>query len=575
MFSKTWKTSQRKYGIVVEHDVKIRLNDGIEINTDIFHPDSCEKFPAIFGFHPYRQAIQTAPLKPDAVSVANFKNPGQERGRGYIEAGDPNFFVRRGYAQVIANVRGTGKSSGTYPFIGPPEAQDAVEVLQWVANQPWCDGNIGMFGVSYFSWIQQFIASLEPPHLKCIFAPWGATDLYRDAVYRGGILGHTFWRGWTRESLHNARPGSYSRTKWGDKKFKEAIAKLLQNEDIASVPELIDILKHPEESTNPIMVDILLNPLDGPFWEDRRVKYGTIRVPAYIGNCWGVYAFHLPGAFRGWENLNVPKRMIIGPPTYLDRPLYQLHYEALRWFDYWLKGIDTGIMNEAPIRLFVMGTNQWKEADEWPLPETKWTPFYLHENGLLSEHEHWPNEGSDSFEDSPWYRGFIEYCSPRLVEDTEIIGPIVVNLFASTTDTDVHWIVSFRYVDCEGNERVLTRGWLKGSHREVDPKRSKPWFPFHPHSKLEPLTSGHIYEFNIPVVPTGCLFRAGSRFKLRISSSDDQSTNALEVTAGGNLLRQSPSRITVYHDAEHPSHILLPITKGNILETFISGGIPF
>jgi predicted acyl esterase len=355
----------------------------------------------------------------------------------------------------------------------------------------------------------------------------------------------------------------------------EEINKVLQDEDIAAVPELVQILRNPDVGNNPLVVEILTHPYDGPYWEERKVKYERIKVPGYIGACWGIYGLHLPGALRSWENLAVSKKMIIGPPAYLDRPLYQLQYESLRWFDYWLKGIDTGIMKEAPIRLFIMGSHDWKEANEWPLPETRWTPFYLHENGILYERVCRPDEGSDSFDDSPWGRGYLEYCSPRLVENTEVIGPIVLNLYASTTDREVFWFISLREVDLQGNERVLTRGWLRGTHREVDPKRSKPWEPFHPHTKSEPLIPSKIYEFNIPIVPTGNLFKAGSIIKLKISCSDDQPKNPLEMIAGGNLLRQSPSRIKVYHDADHPSCLLLPITRGNVLETFLSGGKPY
>jgi predicted acyl esterase len=569
MFSKTWKISERKYKVVVERNVRIPLSDGTEIDADLFRPDSVEKFPAIFGFHPYNQAAQTASIEPDAFSTNFFRRPGQEEGTAYIEAGDPNAFARRGYVYVIANVRGTGKSGGKYPFLAPPEAQDGLEIIQWIAGQPWCDGSVGMFGVSYFAWIQLFIAALNPPHLKCFFAPWAATDLYRDSAYHGGILGHGFWRMWAAGSIHNCRVEGLSQEK------KEAIAKVLQDEDIAAVPELVNILKNPDVGTNPILVDILLHPHDGSYWEDRRVKYDNIKVPGYIGACWGIYGLHLPGAFRSWEDLKVPKRMIIGPPLYLDRPLYQLQYESLRWFDYWLKEIDTGIMEEAPIKLFVMGTNEWKEANEWPLPETKWTPFYLHDNGLLYERECWPDEGFDSFSDSPWGRGYLEYCSPRLVENTEIIGPILLNLYASTTDTEVFWFISLREIDSQGNERILTRGWLRGSHREIDPARSKPWAPFHPHTHSEPLMPGKIYEFNIPIIPTGNLFKAGSKIKLKIACTDDQPKSPLEMLAGGHLRRQSVSRITLFHNADYPSHLLLPITKGNVLETFVSGGTSY
>jgi predicted acyl esterase len=345
MFGKTWKISESKYKATVERDVKIKMSDGTEINADIFRPDSDEKFPAIFGFHPYDQEAQTAPIKHSSFSTFFFRNPGQEKGNAYIEAGDSEAFVRRGYVYVIANIRGTGKSGGKYPFLAPPEAQDGVEIIEWIARQPWCNGNVGMFGVSYFAWIQLFIAALNPPHLKCFFAPWG--------------------------------------------------------------------------------------------------------------------------------------------------------------------------------------------------------------------------------------RGYLEYCSPRLVENTEVIGPIVVNLYASTTDEEVFWFVSLREVDPQGNERVLTRGWLRGSHREIDATRSKPWEPFHPHTRSEPLIPNKIYEFNIPIVPTGTLFKAGSMIKLKISCTDDQPKNPLEMIACGNLYRQSPSRITVYHDPEHPSCLFLPITRGNVLETFISEGKPY
>lgn len=573
MFSTKWETSKRKYSVIVEHDVRIPMSDGTEISADIFHPDSDEKFPAIFGFHPYEQAPQTAPMKPTFLTASGSPESGQEKGNGSLEAGDPNFFVRRGYAHIIANVRGTGKSGGKYAFVGLQETKDGYEVIEWIARQPWCDGNVGMFGVSYFGWIQLFIAALNPPHLKCIFSPWASTDFYRDAFYHGGIFSY-FPIGW-HLAFSNPRFQSCSRKELGDNKFKEAVSNALQDDDIKASPALVNILNNPDIGPNPFILDFILNPLYGPLWEERRVKYEAIKVPAYIGACWGNYGLHLPAAFRSWENLKVPKKMIIGPPMYMDRPVYQLQYESLRWFDYHLKGIDTGIMDEPPIRLFVPGSNEWKQSNEWPLPDTKWTPFYLHEDKLLFEHEHWPNEGQDSFEDSPWQRGYLEYYSPQLVENTEIIGPIVLNLHASTTNNEVLWFISIREVDPQGNERILTRGWLRGTHLEVEPKYSKPWEPFHPHTKSAPLSPGKIYEFNIPLVPTCKLFKAGYRIGLRISCTDDEPKFPQEVVASRHIRSQSPSRITVYHNADYPSHLLLPITKGNVIGTYLSGGQPY
>ena len=574
MISQTWKTSERKYKLITERDVRIVMKDGTEISADIFRPDSNERFPAVLGLHPYPQQHQTAPIKPNSFSSVTFPHPGEEKGRGWIESGDPNFLVRRGYVQVVANVRGTGKSGGKYDFMGQQEIQDTYEIIEWIAKQPWCDGKVGMFGVSYFAWIQVFTAALNPPSLKCIFAPHGLTDFYRDWIYRGGIFAYNFIRALAKD-YSKPRFELITRKMFGEKEVKKRIAKAFEDADLMAIPGMAEVLEKVDEGINPIIADVMLNPLDGPFWEERKARYDTTKIPAYVGGCWATYGLHLPGAFRSWENLNVPKKMVIGPPMYLDRPFYQLQFESLRWFDYWLKGIDTGFMEEPPVKLFVMGTNKWKEADNWPLPETKWTPFYLHEDKLLSEHEHWPNEGCDSYEDSPWVRGNLEYYSPSLVEETEVIGPIVLNLYASTTDDEVLWLVSLHEINKEGKDKVLTRGWLRGSHREVDPTRSKPWAPFHPHTKSEPLTPGKIYEFNIGIIPSANLFKAGSKIGLKIRSADEGPKHTFEAIAGGNIRRQSSSRVTVYHNAEHSSHLLLPITSGNVIGTFMRGGKPY
>lgn len=574
MFTKTWRTSQRKYEVIFERDQRIRMKDGTELHADVFRPRAEGKFPAILGYHPYDPVAQWAPIFPRGFASVTASHEALEKGNGPLEAGDPNFYVRHGYAHVIVNIRGTGRSDGTYPYLAPPEPEDGHEVVEWIARQPWCDGNVGMFGVSYFGRIQHYVAATRPPHLKCIFAPWASTDQYRDAFYQGGILAYNWALAWGR-TLSITRYESECRREWGEEKFHAALAQALKDRDLSEIPGLAAALKNPGEGCNSLVADVVLNPLDGAFWQKRRARYEDIDVPAYIGGDWGIYGLHLPGAFRGWERLRGTKMMVIGPPAYLDRPVYQLQYESLRWFDHWLKGMDTGMMKEPPIRLFIPSTRQWRTAREWPLAETKWTPFYLHENGLLWEREHFPNEGSTSFSDSAWGRGALEFSTPPMVEETEIIGPAVLNLYASTTDSEALWFVSLREVDAEGKERVLTRGWLRGSHREVDPARSTPWQPFHPHSRAEPLTPGEIYEFQIPLVPTAEVFKAGTRIKLRISSCDDKPAHSLEAIAAGHIRRQTPARLTVFHNGDFPSHVLLPVTGGNVMGTYISGGAPY
>ncbi|KPK21537.1 MAG: hypothetical protein AMK69_21605, partial [Nitrospira bacterium SG8_3] len=211
MFSTKWRASERKYNVITEEDVKIPLPDGVKLSCDVFRPDSDEKFPAILSVHCYHQTGQTGPIKPTAISTAQWRHPGQERTNASLESGDPIFFARRGYVHVVCNVRGTGISGGQWDFVGPQEVQDVYDSIEWAATQSWCNGDVAMFGVSYFAWIQLFVAALNPPHLKTIFCPWGATDFYRDLFYRGGILAYKWPIGWSQTSLTyaNARPANH------------------------------------------------------------------------------------------------------------------------------------------------------------------------------------------------------------------------------------------------------------------------------------------------------------------------------------------------------------------------------
>jgi predicted acyl esterase len=574
MFGPGWKTSPRRYAVAVDEHVKIPLRDGVKLDAIVFRPQDSGRFPAILGFHCYHPAAQVGPIKPTAISTAEWRHRGQERTNASLEAGDPRFFAERGYVHVICNARGTGDSEGLWHAFGPTEVEDCAEVIAWMAAQPWCDGNVGMFGVSYFARIQYLVAQLQPPALKALFCPWAGTDYYRDTIYRGGILSWKWPVGWSATSLTYARcrPYNHTREGWGEEEWRRRIAERLADEDIRAVPELVRILRAPEEGVHPFVVDLLLHPTWDAFWEVRAVDYQRIAIPAYVGGDWGIYGHHLPGAFRSWERLKTPKKLLVGPPYYLDRPLYQMHFEALRWFDYWLKGMETKILQEEPIELFLMGAGSWIQAQEWPLPQTRFTPFFLHEGGLLSEREHWAYEGSDSFEDSPWMRGELFYATPPMVEETDVVGPILLKLYAATTDTDIHWNITLYAIDPGGQRRVLTKGWLKGSHRELDVAQSKPWEPIYTHRRAEPLTPGAIYEYAIKVIPTAFRFAPGWRIGLRISGADAEPENPQELMGVGSLSRAGVSRVTVFHNPEYPSYLLLPIVAGNRVNTYFSGG---
>jgi predicted acyl esterase len=565
VFSTDWQTSPRQYGITIERNIDIEVAPGIALKADIYRPDVTGRFPALLALSPYSKEAQGAAMMP-----VGFTYP-----RAWIEAGDYNFYVRRGYAMVIATVRGARGSGGVFGNIepNPSTTQDAYHAIEWLAQQPWCDGKVGMLGASYFSMIAKRVAALKPPSLKAIFSPYGFSDGYRDFHYHGGILAAEFLEFWHRRQAPFFRIENSLRKTWGEERYNAALKAALADSDLATNPLLIAALRNPDAGGNAMINEILLQPLDSEFYRARAVDFAQgPEVPAYVGADWGTH-IHISGDIRAYEEWRGPKRLTIGPPIYLDRPCYQYAYESLRWFDHWMKDINTGVMAEPPVHLFIEGTGEWKTSSSWPVPGTRWTPFYLHSNELLSEHEFWPNEGCSTYEDSPWGRGEARFWTPRMVEATELCGPIVLNLYGSTTDTDVLWFVSLLHEDARGNERLLTRGWLRGSQRRIDPARSKPWRPYHTHDRRELLTPNDVYEFNIEVNPVGVLLKPGERLGLRIKGADNEEpANTVEHTGMGHIARGNPSYVTVHHNAERPSHLLLPITRGNIIGTYISGG---
>ncbi len=567
MLSERWETSPRQYEIQVERNVSVPLTGGVKLVADVFRPSGRGRFPALLMISPYDRAQQSWEMVPVAF-------PGVDRGS--LEVGDFNFYVRRGYAFVIAQLRGTFGAGGDFGNLHPDadSMRDIAGVIEWIAAQPWCDGKVAMNGVSYFSVVQKRAAALRPPALKAIFAMYGWSDGYRDAYYRGGILSHGFSTYWLQAYAKDFRFRNRMKEQMGEKAYAEAVARTLADDEIRAVPALVQALCAPDATVNPLIVEILLNPLYNRYYEEREVDFSnTEGIPAYFGADWGNFGLHLAGDVRAYEQWQAQKKLVIGPPIYLDRPMYQYAYQSLRWFDHWLKDRDTGMLEEPPVRVFIVGANEWKSAERWPIPGTQWTPFYLHSGGLLSEHEFWPNEASTTFEDSQFSHSGATFSTPKFVENTEVCGPIALKLFASTTDTEILFFASLWHIDGEGRQSLLTRGWLRGSQRELDRERSRPWQPYHRHRRREPLIPGEVYEFDIEIRPYGILLKAGERLALKVRCCDDDPpANFLHRIGQGALSRPNASHVTLHHDASRASHLLLPITRGNLMGTYLSGG---
>lgn len=573
MISESWQTSQREFGVLVENECRIPMDDGVELVCNIFRPDAAGQYPAILGVHAYTMAMQTDPIKPRSLSSVAQLHPGEEKPRGSIEAGDPWFYARRGYAHVVLNVRGTGLSGGTYGWMDQREAKDLRLAVEWIASQEWCSGKIGTFGPSYFAIMGLATAALRPPHLTCVFAPWGGAERY-DRSYHGGILNARWLVNWMND-IDNPRIESESIKEFGEKEFWLRIESLRRDNDVQAIDRLREAIEDPLSGVNAIIVDILMHPMDGPYWQSRTPVYENIEVPVYVGADWGTYGAHLRSLAEVWRRISSTKRMVIGPPAYLDRPVSQLQYESLRWFDRWLKGVDTEVENDPPVRIFLMGQNRWINAAEWPMPGARWIPFYLHENGLLSERDHWWEEGHDAFFDSPWHRGDVEYWTPPLVDEINVIGPLQLDLFAATWHESSRWIVTVLKRDATGEQKILTKGMLDGDYEVADTSRGVPFELRHDFTRRITRTAKVVNTWKVPIIPTGVSLEAGSRLGVRIACSDAPPKHPLEAMAAGHIRGQTGQRVIVQHNAKYPSCLWVPVVSGNVLGTFLSGGAPY
>jgi putative CocE/NonD family hydrolase len=537
------------------------MRDGVRLAADVYRPQDGAPHPALLALSPYGKGKQALGHAPQPATSPLWD--------GGVEAGDPVFLTANGYVHVIADCRGVNRSEGAYRgWMSKQEAEDGYDLVEWIAAQPWCDGNVGMVGVSYFGTIQLHVAAEQPPHLKAIM-PWNAVaDFYREATHHGGITQTFFFELYTRSTRGN--PVSVT----GEEHTPEELDRLREERradlDLRMYTTLWNVVDNPV--TNPSFFDVLMHPLDGPFYWERSAYtvYDRIRIPFYTRSAWWAYAhMHLSGTFRHYEGIAAPGKLEIGPPVDEERPLARSYdEEVVRWYDRWLKGVDTGVMDEPPIRLWLMGADDWRTEHEWPLARTEWTRLHLRAGGRLTPEAGPDDEAVDSFVQAPPTEtsevAELAYAAEPFADDTEMIGPLALTLFAAVDRPDTNWIVALEDVGPDGSARELTRGFLKASHRELDPERSRPWEPYHPHVRTEPVPEGEVVEYAIALSPTANLFRRGHRIRLRITSLDLRGNprpapGVSPVHYPWHVCSSRTTTHTVHHDLDHPSALLLPM----------------
>ena len=568
-------------GMIAARDQAVAMRDGVVLRADVYRPEAEGRFPALLAFAVYNKDLQG----PDYSASLPPQPSWAPLWAGLLEAGDTRFFVSRGYVHVIGTPRGIGSSQG-----GGSREWDCYDLIAWIAEQPWCDGNVGMIGISGFGAEQLAVAKQRPPALKAIFpfdprGAYGPFGGFRDE-HPGGML-HLFrYLIGHFSAAHQVKgpPGDLHAEK--EELWRAAMA----NPDYRIYPHVFNVLAQKGQHM-PAFFDLLLDPYDREeHVRKSEVEFEQIDIPVHTGTGWYAYTYktHLNGAQNWYANLKGPKRLTLAGPSHLERPFHSLHRDILRWYDHWLKGLDTGAMGGPPVRYWVMGANEWREAADWPPPNVRWTKLWLDSWERLRGEPMMANSVDDlsppdTFVQMPPTQTkriqALRYLSEPLARDTLVAGPISLTLYASIDQDDTNWIVILKDIGPdvsvrsarEGErdlpelpEREVSRGWLKASHRAVDDSRSKPGRPWHPLTRQaqEKVTPGVVEEYQIEIMATANMFKAGHRIAIEITALDLPTG-----VAGATNAEYVPYHICsaqtvvhrIHHDPAHPSHLLLPI----------------
>jgi hypothetical protein len=430
---------------------------------------------------------------------------------------------------VRVDGRGSGKSPGRTDPWSPTEACDFYDSIEWAGKQSWSTGRVGSSGVSYFAMTQWLVAGLRPPSLAAVI-PWeGAADMYRDFGYHGGIFSFGFVVNW----------------------YNNHMAHHLLGKPQASAPDAF---------ATPWVWEYMRYSLDGAWYDGRRARWESIDVPLLSAGNWSGMGLHLRGNTEGYVRaVSKHKRLRIHAGTHYH-PFYSAEgrLDQLRFFDRWLKGIDTGIEREPPVKLLIRkgghGNAEWRFENEWPIKRTRWTKLYLHpaagnaDAGALTLDAP-RRSASISYPVSAMTKAGVASASwtstalagsvaasgvsfetEAFSQDTEVTGPVVLVLWVSTTTEDVDVFATIRNIAPDGSDVFelgqqgqpvpVAKGWLRASHRELDPARSRPWRPYHAHARRAWLARGEIVRLDVEIWPTSMVFARGHRLRLDVTPRD-------------------------------------------------------
>jgi len=565
--------------MLIDWDMPIPMDDEVVLRADVYRPDDDERHPVILSYGPYAKGLAFQDGYPNQWELMVGAHPevaaGSMNRYQNWEVVDPEKWVPDGYACVRVDSRGAGRSPGRIDPLSPRETDDLAACIEWAAEQSWSSGKIGLNGISYFAINQWHVAPRKPAGLTAMCAWEGAADWYRDATRHGGILS-TFWANWYEMQVATVQHG--------------------RGENGPLNPNTGELVCGPETLKEDELAarradfagEVRAHPLDDAYHRERSADWAAVEVPLLTAGNWGGQGLHLRGnveayvraaSTRKWLELHGLEHWT---HFYTD---YGLRLQK-RFFGHFLKGEDTGWDDQPPVLLQVRhvdGTFTERAESEWPLGRTRWTRLYLDPAGPALSFERVAAEGAVEYD--ALGEG-ITYTSPPLEREIEITGPSAAKLFVSSNTADADLFLVLRAFDPDGEEVTfqgaidphtpIGQGWLRASHRKLDPTLSTAYRPYHSHDEVQPLRPGHAYELDVEIWPTSVVLPAGYRLGLTVRGKDYEHPKAggdrlatfkNELRGCGPFLhddlRDRPpevfgAAVTLHAGGRHDAHLLLP-----------------
>ena len=572
--------SEVRDGMRIMWYAPIAMDDGLVLRADVFRPIEDGHYPVILTYGVYAKGLafqEGYPLQwekmvtdhPEILrgSTNNYQN---------WEVTDPERWVPHGYAVVRVDSRGAGWSPGFMDCNSPREIEDLYQCIEWAGTQPWSNGKVGMLGISYYASNQWRVAGKHPPHLTAII-PWeGQNDRYRDSGYHGGILSQ-FQELWAKHQVVNVQYGRGERAR-KNPNTGESVAGPVTLSDEELAKNCLNVFE-----------ELKKHPLDDQWHRSRSADLSKVTLPLLTCANWGGHGIHPRGNFNGFtETPSKQKWLEVHGDSHWSL-FYSAYGLALqkRFFDHFLKGIDNGWDKQPPVQLNIRHPGEkfvLRMEKEWPLARTQWTKFYLDPASMALSPKPVAKEGKVEYE--ALGKGLTFSMAP-LEKETEITGPLAAKLFISSSTKDADLFLIVRVFDPSGKELTfmgstdpntpIANGWLRVSHRRLDPTRTKPYRPYHPHDRVEPLTPGEVYECDVEILPTCIVLPAGWRVMLTVRGKDYEYEGELSEFAKkfhygtrgtGGMTHNDPDnrpkdifggKVTLHAGGRRESYLLVPI----------------